>query len=64
VIPHFPFVLLMSLETKNNSIANLIVGIDCWYVYMFMLYWKLEGMGFPRAVLLEIFFACNKNEEL
>ncbi|KAI3897578.1 hypothetical protein MKX03_020837 [Papaver bracteatum] len=23
-----------------------------------------RGMGFPRAVILEVFFACNKNEEL
>ncbi|KAI3880121.1 hypothetical protein MKX03_037557, partial [Papaver bracteatum] len=23
-----------------------------------------RGMGFPRAVVLEVFFACNKNEEL
>ncbi|KAI3837585.1 hypothetical protein MKX03_034370, partial [Papaver bracteatum] len=25
---------------------------------------RLEGMGFPRAVVLEVFFSFNKNEEL
>lgn len=25
---------------------------------------QLEAMGFDRAIVLEVFFACNKNEEL
>lgn len=25
---------------------------------------QLEAMGFDRALVLEVFFACNKNEEL
>jgi hypothetical protein len=25
---------------------------------------QLEGMGFDRALVLEVFFACNKNEQL
>ncbi|KAI8004162.1 Ubiquitin receptor RAD23d [Camellia lanceoleosa] len=25
---------------------------------------NLEAMGFDRAMVLEVFFACNKNEEL
>jgi len=27
-------------------------------------YCQLEAMGFDRALVLEVFFACNKNEEL
>jgi UV excision repair protein RAD23 len=25
---------------------------------------QLEAMGFERSLVLEVFFACNKNEEL
>ena len=29
-----------------------------------ILLFQLEEMGFDRATVLEVFFACNKNEEL
>lgn len=32
--------------------------------FIFLLLWQLEAMGFDRAIVLEVFFACNKNEEL
>ena len=33
-----------------------------WSLLMQLL--QLEAMGFDRALVLEVFFACNKNEEL
>lgn len=33
-------------------------------VLLFVLGAQLEAMGFDRAMVLEVFFACNKNEEL
>ncbi|KAL0327009.1 UNVERIFIED_CONTAM: Ubiquitin receptor d [Sesamum angustifolium] len=33
-------------------------GVFCHHVF------QLEAMGFDRALVLEVFFACNKNEEL
>ena len=31
---------------------------------MFLFLPQLEAMGFDRALVLEVYFACNKNEEL
>lgn len=33
-------------------------------LYVYILSCQLEAMGFDRALVLEVFFACNKNEEL
>ncbi|KAF7124876.1 hypothetical protein RHSIM_Rhsim12G0083000 [Rhododendron simsii] len=34
------------------------------YRVFFHVFFQLEAMGFDRALVLEVFFACNKNEEL
>jgi UV excision repair protein RAD23 len=33
-------------------------------LFLTLLPFQLEAMGFDRALVLEVFFACNKNEEL
>lgn len=33
-------------------------------IIFFLSILQLEAMGFDRALVLEVFFACNKNEEL
>jgi UBA/TS-N domain len=39
-----------------------------FHTFMFLTLFKngpqLEAMGFERSLVLEVFFACNKNEEL
>lgn len=39
---------------KSRDVKFLFVYVDV----------QLEAMGFDRALVLEVFFACNKNEEL
>lgn len=36
----------------------------CLIVFLTCFFHQLEAMGFDRATVLEVFFACNKNEEL
>jgi UV excision repair protein RAD23 len=33
-------------------------------LFLTSLPFQVEAMGFDRALVLEVFFACNKNEEL
>lgn len=47
-----------------------LADVKSCYLY-WLLWWQffglvmqLEAMGFDRAIVLEVFFACNKNEEL
>ena len=42
--------------------------LSAWMIinnlFLTSLPFQLEAMGFDRALVLEVFFACNKNEEL
>lgn len=44
----------------SGSEAYSWLNLKCFFFF----FWQLEAMGFDRALVLEVFFACNKNEEL
>lgn len=42
----------LSVGPLTSIISDLLI----WF-------WQLEAMGFDQALVLQVFFACNKNEE-
>lgn len=50
----------------RNSRVNILITSSCVISLTFDTCFlpQLEAMGFDRATVLEVYFACNKNEEL
>ena len=59
---------LKSVKPLNGFVPSFSFHLYLNSNYRHVLYWnlgsQLEAMGFDRAMVLEVFFACNKNEEL
>jgi hypothetical protein len=53
--------LVMSAYSQFRALAYCIFRLTLLYYYIL---YQLEGMGFNRELVLEVFFACNKDEEL
>jgi UV excision repair protein RAD23 len=53
---------------KSRSPCKSLIFYDLNYLFLGSTLtksiWQLVAMGFDRALVLEVFFACNKNEEL
>lgn len=45
------------------GISKIVISSDS-FIYLPPSLFQLEAMGFDRELVLEVFFACNKNEEL
>ncbi|KAE9454360.1 hypothetical protein C3L33_13736, partial [Rhododendron williamsianum] len=58
----FPQPMLQELGKQNPHLMRLIQ--DHQADFLRLINEPLEAMGFDRALVLEVFFACNKNEEL
>ena len=51
------YVYLQNYQIKNTVLFSCLLS----FIYILG---QLEGMGFNRELVLEVFFACNKDEEL
>lgn len=51
-----------SLELLNLLIICFLLLFEMTMIFLFPR--QLEAMGFDRALVLEVFVACNRNEEL
>lgn len=48
------------LPTQSSCLCVCV----CFVLIRYCILEQLEGMGFNRELVLEVFFACNKDEEL
>lgn len=53
--------LLCQQYSQLRALACVCV---CFVLIRYCILEQLEGMGFNRELVLEVFFACNKDEEL
>jgi uncharacterized UBP type Zn finger protein len=60
---------LRSLDMDGACYASILpTQSSCLCIFFVLIRYcileQLEGMGFNRELVLEVFFACNKDEEL